>query len=142
MSFEFDGADFLKGLGAKELKTRAASELGMRDSTDDLAMISQNIAPIDKSTLRKNVDKRITWESPTRLAGEVGFSAVEKDGNGRFNYALWTHEQSYNLGEQSADSPGFKGYAVGNKYVERPLKGESQKYIGWIMKEIGKGLCI
>lgn len=140
MSFEFDGADFLRGLGAKQLQAQAAAKLGMHDATDDLALISQNIAPIDKATLRRGVDKRVAWESPTALVGEVGFSAVEKDGNGRFNYAIWTHEQSYNLGAQSASSPGYKGYSVGNKYLERPLKGESKKYVEWITKEIKRGI--
>lgn len=140
MSFEFDGSGFLYHLGAKQLRAQASAKLGMHDSIDDLALISQNIAPIDKSTLRKSVDKRVYWDSPTALVGEVGFTAVEKNGGSRFNYALWTHEETYSLGEQSSAAGSFSGYKVGNKYLERPLKRESKKYVKWIAKEIERGL--
>ncbi|MDT2236653.1 hypothetical protein P7H19_10590 [Paenibacillus larvae] len=35
---------------------------------------------------------------------------METSKRGRFNYALWTHEMTYKLGEQSQAAPGVDGY--------------------------------
>ncbi|WP_261796313.1 hypothetical protein [Bacillus licheniformis] len=107
----------------------------MEDNTDDLARIAQNIAPIDKATLRRGMQKKVKL-SRDRLIGEVSFRAVE-DG---FNYAIWTHEADYNLGPTSAQAGGTDGYTVGNKYLERPLKGEAEKYIRNVVEAVREEL--
>lgn len=124
MSFDFDASDFLNRLNRTEHGAEQAAVQAMEDNTDDLARIAQNIAPIDKATLRRGMQKKVKL-SRDRLIGEVSFRAVE---NG-FNYAIWTHEADYNLGPTSAQAGGTDGYTVGNKYLERPLKGEAEKYI-------------
>jgi hypothetical protein len=142
MSFEFDGDDFLEHLLTKSNLVKAATIESMYDATDDLARISSNIAPIKESILRKGVNKTVI-PSPDSMGvvGEVSFNAVEKSKNyGRFNYALWTHEYEYNLGDLSKASPGTDGYSVGNKYLERPLKGEEAKYIKWWQENVAKVL--
>ncbi|MEN2464910.1 hypothetical protein [Ornithinibacillus sp. JPR2-1] len=131
MSFEFDDSDFLSHLSVKELNVIDGEKKSMGDAVDDLGRISSEIAPIKSSVLRKTMEKTVKVEG-TGVVGEVAFSASESSSKGRFNYALWTHEMDYELGEQSAKSPGTDGYEVGNKYLERPLKGESEKYIKWL----------
>jgi hypothetical protein len=133
---KFDADEFFRGLDVLDTAVAKAAEFEMDRATDDLLRISSNIAPIDKSTLRKSGKKYVKWRYGA-VVGAVTFSAVESSsGYGRFNYALWTHEQDYELGEQSAAAPGTDGYEVGNKYVERPLKGESVKYLKWLTEGV------
>lgn len=134
--FDFDGSHFFNHLDFKEKRVLDAAKVSMQDSLDDLKRISSEIAPIDESILRKSVNTELMFEDGG-IAGEVSFSAIEKSKSGRrFNYALWTHEMEYELGERSRASPGTDGYAVGNKYLERPLKGETNKYVEWWAKAI------
>ncbi|MEH7381758.1 hypothetical protein V7138_14945 [Bacillus sp. JJ1533] len=139
MSFEFDDSDFLRLLNDKVSDITKESIERMHDSVDDLARISVDIAPIDKTTLRRSVNKEVFQEGD-KIIGEVSFSATEQDGKGRFNYALWTHEMDYELGEQSQASPGTDGYQTGNKYLQRPLEGESEKYLKWLAEGVVGGI--
>lgn len=108
-----------------------AAELAVNDAMDDLVRISSNIAPIDKSTLRRSSNREVKREGD-KIVGEVSYSVAEGDANGRFNYALAMHEWTYTPSQEGA----FEGYAVGRKYLERPLMQESDKYKKWIADEI------
>ncbi|QHZ45911.1 hypothetical protein [Bacillus sp. NSP9.1] len=135
MSFVLDAGDFLSRLDRTEHGAERAATQAMEDNVDDLARIAQNIAPIKKGILRRGMKKKVTL-TRNRLIGEVSFRAVE---NG-FNYAIWTHEADYNLGPTSAQAGGTDGYTVGNKYLERPLKGEAEKYIKNVANAVGEEL--
>ncbi|AQR77187.1 hypothetical protein ABNB59_16450 [Paenibacillus larvae] len=135
MSLDFDISDFLAKTQASVTSVMQAGKAGMQDSVDDLARIGTDIAPIDKGTLRRTVDTKVK-ASKDSVVGEVSFSAVETSKRGRFNYALWTHEMTYKLGEQSQAAPGVDGYSVGNKYLSRPLYGEQSKYWKWVADSI------
>jgi len=137
MSFELDASEVLRGLSLKDKAVMDGAKRGLHDSMDDLKRISVNIAPIDTGTLRRSASYRVMPKA-NGIVGELTFSATEKDGNGHFNYAYWTHEMTYKLGHKSKQAPGTDGYEVGNKYVERPLKGEANKYMRWIAEEIRK----
>jgi len=139
--FEFDADDFISKMTSMEDKIKKTVADALGDSTDDLARIASEIAPIKGSGLRKSVTKDVK-QGLNGVTGEVTFSVIEKSGDKAFNYALWTHEQDYNLGEQSSASPGTDGYHVGNKYLERPLKGESERFINDWAKAIARGLLI
>lgn len=143
-NFDFNVDDFLRGLDMSDKDVRKGAERGMHDVTDNLLQVSRDAAPIDKSTLRKSGHSDVQWQGDT-VIGEVTYNATESSGGGRFNYALWTHEMDYKLGEQSLLAPGGQGisgkhYEVGNKYLERPLKGESDAYKQIIANEIRKEL--
>lgn len=141
----FDVDDFLRNLDFSDVKVRKGAERGMNDAVDDLVRVSSEIAPHDKGTLSRSHDRDVSWTG-NKVTGEVTYSVTEASPSGkRFNYALWTHEQTYNLGDGSRAKPGTSGmsgkhYDVGNKYVERPLKGESDAYKAHIAKEIRKEL--
>ncbi|MCV4329537.1 hypothetical protein, partial [Bacillus velezensis] len=92
-------------LDSREAAVEQAAKTAMHDNTDDLARLAQNIAPIDKATLRRGMKKKVTLKRDS-LIGEVSFRAVDKG----FNYALWTHEADYNLGPVSASAGGINGY--------------------------------
>jgi hypothetical protein len=119
---------------------KKALERGMNDIVDDLVRTSSETAPHYKGTLEKSWSRDVTWKG-NRIEGEVTYSVKEDD----FNYALWTHEADYNLGEGSLAKPGGTGmsgtsYPVGNKYLTRPLEGEAKTYKAHIAKEIEKEL--
>lgn len=131
-SLTFDLGSFNSNMTRIANGSDAAAMTAMNDCVDDLARIASNIAPIDKSSLRKSHKKSVKKEGGN-IVGEVSFSAY---GRGNFNYAIAMHEWSYTPSQQG----GFNGYAVGSKYLERPLKGESQKYLKWLGEGILKGL--
>lgn len=116
-------------------EVKVAGKLGVQDSMDDLKRIAVDIAPIDSGDLRRSGNAKVR-EQGKDIVGEVTFNATDNSGGKRFNYAIWTHEADYNLGPLSRQAPGTDGYAVGNKYLERPLHGEANKYLRWIADEI------
>lgn len=130
MTVNFDYDAFLRSLDYTETAVKDAAKKGMEDCVDDLQRTAIDAAPIDKGQLRRSTDKRIYYRmNDSSIVGEVSFSAVEHG----FNYALWTHEMAYNLGEKSLQAPGGIGmsgsmYHVGNKYLERPAQGEAETY--------------
>lgn len=132
---KLDFSDLLKGMSFTNVAVKEAAKRGVHDSMDDLKRISVNIAPIEDGDLRRSASYRVTPKANS-VVGELTFSVTNESGAGRFNYAYWTHEMEYKLGPQSQAAPGTDGYDVGNKYVERPLKGEAEKYKRWIAEEI------
>lgn len=126
MGFEIDDKDFVMKVTQIGERVPKAALKAVQKSTLDLEMIATNIAPIDKGTLRGSANAEVQNKG-LWIVGEVAFSAV----NNGFNYAIWTHEYTYELGPQSKAAPGFAGYSVGNKYLSRPLEGESSKYFRW-----------
>jgi hypothetical protein len=132
---EFDFAGVVANMEAATLRVQLAARNGVQDSVDDLKRIAVDIAPIDSGDLRRSGHATVR-QNTREIIGEVGFRAVDNSGGHPFNYAVWIHEGSYNLGHQSAAAPGTDGYDVGNKYLERPLKGEANKYMRWIAQEI------
>ena len=122
MSMNVDASSFL--LQAERIieETDKATAEVMEDILTDLELHATNIAPVDTAALRRSAH-HTTRVLPGRVIGEVAMSAK----NNGFNYALWTHEESYNV-----SNPGsYNGYMVGNQYLRRPLYGEFQKYMQW-----------
>jgi hypothetical protein len=132
---EFDFSGVVANMATATARVKLAALNGVQDSVDDLKRIAADIAPIDSSDLRRSGHATVR-QSATETVGEVSFSAVDNSGGNRFNYAIKMHEGDYNLGPLSAAAPGTDGYEVGNKYLERPLRGEADKYMRWIAEEI------
>jgi hypothetical protein len=128
---DIDFSHFLNHLELTDARVKVAVRTGMQDSVDDLKRIAVDIAPIDSTDLRRSGQATVT-EIGGRVIGDVTFTAID---NG-FDYATWIHEGEYNLGPLSAQAPGTDGYSVGNKYLERPFRGESDKYLRWIAEEV------
>lgn len=131
----FDFSQVIHNLTEITAEVKVAAKLGVQDSVDDLKRIAVDIAPIDSTDLRRSGNAKVTQRG-NDVVGEVTFNATSNEGGKRFNYAIWTHEADYNLGPTSSQAPGTDGYTVGNKYLERPLRGEANKYLGWIADEI------
>lgn len=140
-SFKIDTSQFDAYIARVKPKVQAAAVATMHEATDDLERIAVNIAPIDSGQLRRSSKKTVIPVGNAAVIGTVSFNATENSpGYGRFNYALWTHEYQYNLGQRSAASPGMDGYNVGNKYLSRPLYGEASKYFTWWLAATNKAL--
>jgi hypothetical protein len=132
---EFDFSGVVANMEVATARVKLAARHGVQDSVDDLKRIAADIAPIDSGDLRRSGHAKVT-QSQNEIVGEVGFRAVDNSSGRQYNYAIWIHEGEYNLGPQSVAAPGTGGYEVGNKYLERPLKGEANKYMRWIAQEI------
>jgi hypothetical protein len=112
----------------------AATKRAMNNCVDDLVRTSSEATPHDKGFLDESWDREVKVENG-EVVGAVGYGVREKDRSGNVtNYAVWIHEGTYNLGEGSlAKSGGDSGlsgkhYPVGNKFLERPFKGDSKSY--------------
>ncbi|MED2863777.1 hypothetical protein P4261_27980, partial [Bacillus thuringiensis] len=70
----FDLGSFNSNMTRIARDADAAGTRAMQDCVDDLARISSNIAPIDKSSLRKSHKKSVKKEGGN-IVGEVSFSA-------------------------------------------------------------------
>lgn len=144
-SIEFDASDFLNNLDLADSRAQEGAKRGMHDCVDELVRIASEITPIDKGILQRAHAEDVKVNS-SGMEGVIEFSIKEAQSSGaHFDYALWIHEGDYNLGEQSLRRQGTSGwsgksYQVGNKYLERPLKGEKQSFFEHIADEIRREL--
>lgn len=136
-NFEFDTSNFLQFIANKQDDIRDETKKRAHDIADDLARIAVDIAPIKSSNLRGSVDT-VVKENKNNIVAEVSFSVINEEDN--YNYALRMHEEDYNLGEKSKQAHGTDGYQVGNKYLERPLYGEKDKYFNWYTQGVVDGI--
>lgn len=120
MKIEFDCQAFFSALDWTKEEVRRGAEKGMEDATNDLLEKSRNLAPLDKSTLRKTAGRDIKV-THTGVKGEVYFHVPEEVSGKDVDYALITHE----LGESYKD-PTTLGTQP--KYLERPLKENAEEY--------------
>lgn len=118
----------------------------MRDSMSDLERVASETAPYDEGDLEMGGFHDVDVEGD-KYVGWVGFEAWNDKPNRSydFNYAIWTHEETYNLGEGSRRKRGGSGmsgksYSVGNKYLTRPFEGEAPYYRETIEDNVKKAL--
>ena len=103
------------------------------DVTLDLKRVASKSAPHASGFLEKNAKHEI-YVSGSYAEGTVSFSAVE-DG---FDYAEWTHNEDYELGEKSAKKTGGKSkfgsgiVPVGRGYLENALQNNKKGYMNHI----------
>jgi hypothetical protein len=119
---------------------RKSSISTMKENVKDLNRVASETAPYDEGDLEVSGSHSVVAKG-AEIIGTVGFEVYNKD----FNYAIWTHEEDYNLGKGSQAKGGGSGmsgksYAVGNKYLTRPLEGEAPYYRDMIEKNIKEAL--
>jgi hypothetical protein len=112
----------------------------MKVSMKDLQRVASETTPYDEGDLEMSGFHDVDVNG-TEIKGWVAFEVFNKD----FNYAIWTHEENYNLGEGSQKKSGGSGmsgksYPVGNKYLTRPFEGEAPAYRDLIEQEIKDSL--
>jgi hypothetical protein len=125
------------------------SEKQMNFAMKDLERVASETTPLDEGDLEKGGSHGVAKRGDSYL-GHVRFEAISNKSKKwpNFNYAIWIHEQRYNLGKRSQAKAGGKGlsgksYSVGRRYLTRPMWGEAPHYRklieGEIKKELRKG---
>jgi len=119
---------------------RNTSIEAMKECMKDLERVASETTPYDEGDLEMGGFHGVDVAG-SKIEGWVGFEAFNKD----FNYAIWTHEETYNLGEGSQSKTGGSGmsgksYPVNNKYLTRPFEGEAPAYRKLIEQEIKDAL--
>jgi hypothetical protein len=129
-----------------EKKVWQASVKTMKASMQDLERVASETAPYDEGDLEMGGFRDVDIDGK-KIIGWVGFEAWNDHPNRSydFNYAIWIHEETYNLGEKSKAKAGGRGlsgksYPVGNKYLTRPLEGEAPVYREQIKQAVKKSL--
>ncbi len=118
----------------------------MQDCMKDLERVASETAPLDEGDLEKGGFRDVDVNG-SKIVGWVGFEAWADAPNRSydFNYAIWTHESDYNLGDRSRKKSGGRGlsgksYSVGKKYLTRPHEGEAPTYRNILEQEIKNAL--
>jgi hypothetical protein len=111
-------------------KVKKAMRDAMTDITLDMKRVASLSAPHDTGFLEKNAEHEV-YVGSQYIEGTVGFSAMRKG----FNYAEWTHNEDYELGEKSKRKKGGKSkfgsgrVPVGKGYLENALKQNEAGYL-------------
>lgn len=118
----------------------------MEDCMKDLERVASETTPYDEGDLEMGGFNDVDLAG-AKIIGWVGFEAWNDHPNRSydFNYAIWTHEENYNLGDRSRKKTGGRGlsgksYPVGNKYLTRPHEGEAKTYRDKIEENIKDAL--
>lgn len=113
---------------------------GFTDIVLDLQRTSSAAAPHKEGFLEKNKYRIKT--STSGLTGEVYFVAKRK----KFDYAVWTHNANYNLGEKSKRKQGGKSkfasgvVPVGKGYLTNAVTSSEDGYIKHITEAYRKAV--
>lgn len=134
LDFELDISKFLRGIEAAEDAVKKGAKQGLDDVKDDWTREARDIAPLDSSNLRRQID------------GEVDGFVVTMTGNavenskryGRFNYGYWLHEKAPSSTNLTTPGTKLKFFdESGNdrkddwlKMIENEIKEELRK-AGW-----------
>jgi hypothetical protein len=131
IKFDLTGVEeVLAALDQAEESIRATVKSAMQDNVAHLQEASVALAPILSSNLRDSVSSEVN-DIPQGVEGTVAFGTV---------YALRRHEEEYKPGPITAQSPGYDGMKPGRKYLERPLKRYSRKYMEHIANKVKEAL--
>jgi hypothetical protein len=128
--------DFVDNSKLLDKKINKALKDAVLDVTLDLKRVASASAPKDTGFLEKSAQHEVVATSEY-IEGTVGFSAVE---NG-FNYAEWTHNEDYKLGEKSKRKRGGKSrfgvgtVPVGKGYLKNALEMNEQGYLDYIKQK-------
>ena len=111
--------DVLRNLNKVTVVTEKKAEIQIKKCCEDLLSKAVDITPIDTGELRKS---GTTDYDDAKKTGRVTF------GGGAVEYAVAVHEMP---NETNWSEPG-----TGNKYLEKPLKANSAKYLQSIAKAV------
>lgn len=135
-----------QGIKKIEKKVQTASHKTMKMAMKDLERTASETTPLDEGDLEMGGFHDVDVDGG-KYVGWVGFEAWNDHPNRSydFNYAIWIHEETYELGKRSKQKGGGKGlsgrtYPVGNKYLTRPLEGEAPAYREQIKQAVKKKL--
>lgn len=129
LELSLDLTKFIADLEATAEAIAEGARNGMHDALDEWKREAVDIAPIDKGTLRRGIQKGEIEGEGANLTGEITSTAIESRKGKRFNYAYYIHEKD--AGGKSLRTPGTV-----KRYLEAPLKKNGDKWLRNIEKEI------
>jgi len=117
---------------SKLLSKRVKKDMrnAMTDVVLDMKRVASMSAPHDTGLLERSAQHEV-FVGSQGIEGTVGFNAVNKG----FNYAQWTHDKSYELGEKSKRKTGGQSrfgsgrVPVGKGYLENALEKNRAGYM-------------
>jgi hypothetical protein len=130
--FEIDLTRFVDALDDAAETMAAGAKRGMHDALDDWRVKAIDIAPLDKSTLRRSFGKNEISGEGLSLTGEFAVNTTERDkrkGGKRFNYAYYIHEKD--AGGKKLRHPGTV-----KKFLDVPAEQNEDKWLRGIEQEI------
>lgn len=122
--------DFVDNTKALSGKVKKSMNNAMTDVVLDVKRVASMSAPHDTGFLEKSATHQV-FTGSQGIEGTVGFSAVDHG----FNYAKWTHDEQYKLGEKSKKKKGGKSkfgggsVPVGRGYLDNALKFNEAGYM-------------
>ncbi|WP_339194580.1 hypothetical protein MKY95_23165 [Paenibacillus sp. FSL P4-0176] len=131
MSIEINASAFLKQLDLLNDRAVAAAQRGVLLAVDELGDESHGLAPKGKGgVLRRSQRVEVETKSGLRITATLSYSATRATKSGhQFNYALFLHE----VADFDPTTPG-----TGPKFLERPLKARSRRFLKIIADEVKK----
>jgi hypothetical protein len=131
-------AEFRANVRKMDRDIKATVKDTMRDCMNDLARVSSETTPLEDGHLEQAWNILVEQPNSYDTKGFVGYSCwADQPRSYEFDYAIWIHEEHYNLGPLSqvkqngtGGGHGLSGaiYPVGRKYLERPFNGEANTY--------------
>jgi hypothetical protein len=122
---------FLNDLNAWGIDAGEVVKTTVEDILDDWKRESVDIAPLDKGTLRRSINGKVTKRGHgVDVTGEMRASAVETGSSGgRFDYAYWIHE---------VKGDSFHGRTPGTigRFLDVPIEQNENRWL----KQIEDGI--
>lgn len=124
MPIEFDADRLVRAIREIPESMAAGARTGLHDVLDEWQRDARDKAPIDKGTLRLNIEQELEG-SGLDLSGNVSANVWERG----FNYGYYIHEVKGN---------GFKGRSPGTigDFIDRPAMANRNKWLAHIEDEI------
>lgn len=114
----------------------------MDDIRDDFIMTTESLAPHKTGKLEKSHYARRYYKNLEKCYFTISYKAVNKG----FDYATWTHDEQYNLGEGSrAKRPARSRFArgalrVGTGYMTQVKEASQEGWTEFINQNIDRKL--
>jgi hypothetical protein len=119
-----------------------AVKSSMDDIRDDVKAVSQSLTPEDTGKLAGSAFTRRTYKSLDSCSFSISYRAT----NNGFDYAKWTHDADYKLGEGSMRKRPIQGkfargtLKVGPGYLSQVEEASSDAWTDYIAKNIDSSL--
>jgi hypothetical protein len=114
----------------------------MDDIRDDVAVVSASLTPFKTGKLENSQQVTRYFVNLEQYYFTVTFTALNKD----FDYATWTHDETYNLGAGSQQkTPAHSRFAtgtlhVGDGYLTQVVESSQEAWIEYISYTIDRKL--
>lgn len=114
----------------------------MDDIRDDFNMVSESLTPYKTGKLENSRYTRRYYKNKDNVYFTVSYKAINKG----FDYATWTHDADYNLGEGSrAKRPARSRFAkgslrVGKGYMSQVQEASQEAWTEYINHTINRKL--